>query len=132
MSPGLLTRIILRTPSSHFFPVTNFYHKTFSLPIVNATEVTANIQASENVTLTVTTEDYTQTEGDGGEGEDGFLLQFDVKDIQASLMIAMENGGEMDGPIKHPAHGKVVVVKDPTGRKVGIWEKVGGFGDVTG
>jgi predicted enzyme related to lactoylglutathione lyase len=60
------------------------------------------------------------------------MLQFDVLSVQDSLLLALSNGGTMDGPVKHPAHGKVVVVKDPSGRRVGMWEKVGDMRDVTG
>ena len=35
----------------------------------------------------------------------------------------MQHGGEMEGPIKYPVHGKVATVKDPSGRLIGMWEK---------
>lgn len=42
---------------------------------------------------------------------------------QDCLLAAMQHGGEMEGPIKYPVHGKVATVKDPSGRLIGMWEK---------
>ncbi|GMI47252.1 hypothetical protein TrCOL_g10541 [Triparma columacea] len=144
---GILTRIILRVPPPLYAPTTTFYHKTFSLPLTLATETTASLTASEGVTIVVTCEEegeqtdpsFASPGGTGGLDPPAFpppsdrpMLQFDVECVQSTLLQALSNGGELDGPIKHPAHGKVAVVKDPSGGRVGMWEKIGDIRDVTG
>ena len=50
------------------------------------------------------------------------LLQFDVDDMDTTVVRALSLGGTLDGPIKYPAHGKVACLRAPGGQMIGLYE----------
>jgi catechol 2,3-dioxygenase-like lactoylglutathione lyase family enzyme len=50
------------------------------------------------------------------------LLNFDVADMDMSIVNALKHGATLDGPIKYPAYGKVAAVRSPDGHMIGLFE----------
>ena len=50
------------------------------------------------------------------------LLNFRVNDLDTMLPELIMLGAEMDGPVKHPPQGKVVVVRAPDGHMLSLFE----------
>jgi hypothetical protein len=50
------------------------------------------------------------------------ILNFDVTDMDQSIMIAMEMGAMLDGAIKYKAYGKVAALRTPDGHMIGLFE----------
>ena len=62
-------------------------------------------------------------DGAGRNLPSSWLTQVGVDDLDAALAVATEAGGAIvDGPVDLPPAGRLVVVADPTGAPVGLWQ----------
>mmetsp|Transcript_20286 Transcript_20286/g.56435 ORF Transcript_20286/g.56435 Transcript_20286/m.56435 type:complete len:142 (-) Transcript_20286:950-1375(-) len=52
------------------------------------------------------------------------LLQFQVEDMDKVVARCVQLGGNLDGPIQYPAHGKIAALRSPDGHMIGIYEPV--------
>lgn len=52
------------------------------------------------------------------------LLQFQVEDMDRVIAKCVQLGGNLDGPIQYPAHGKIAALRSPDGHMIGIYEPV--------
>ncbi len=50
------------------------------------------------------------------------LLQFQVQDMDTTIAKCVQLGGQLDGPIQYPAHGKVAALRSPEGHMIGLYE----------
>ena len=51
-------------------------------------------------------------------------LHFETRAFDATLVRCLQHGGRLDGPVKHPAFGKVASLRSPDGVMVGLIEKI--------
>ena len=51
-------------------------------------------------------------------------LHFETSSFDATLVRCLQQGGRLDGPVKHPAFGKVASIRSPDGVMVGLIEKM--------
>jgi predicted enzyme related to lactoylglutathione lyase len=49
-------------------------------------------------------------------------LNFEVDDMDTTVAKCVQMGGNLDGPIQYPAHGKVAVLRSPDGHMIGLYE----------
>lgn len=59
------------------------------------------------------------------------ILQFQVANMDACITKCVQLGGQLDGPIQYPAHGKMAVVRSPDGHMIGIYEPASVDDDTT-
>eukprot|EP00536_Pseudo-nitzschia_multiseries_P000783 jgi/Psemu1/179490/e_gw1.9.83.1 len=52
------------------------------------------------------------------------LLQFQVENMDRVIARCVQLGGNLDGPIQYPAHGKIAALRSPDGHMIGIYEPV--------
>ena len=52
------------------------------------------------------------------------LLQFQVENMDQVIAKCVQLGGNLDGPIQYPAHGKIAALRSPDGHMIGIYEPV--------
>ena len=50
------------------------------------------------------------------------ILNFDVKNMEQSITVAMEMGAMLDGAIKYKSFGKVAALRSPDGHMIGLFE----------
>lgn len=50
------------------------------------------------------------------------ILNFQVSDMDGTVAKCVQLGGQLDGPIQYPAHGKVAVMRSPEGHMIGLYE----------
>jgi catechol 2,3-dioxygenase-like lactoylglutathione lyase family enzyme len=50
------------------------------------------------------------------------LLQFQVDNMDDVIAKCVQLGGNLDGPIQYPAHGKIAALRSPDGHMIGIYE----------
>ena len=50
------------------------------------------------------------------------LLQFQVENMDDVIAKCVQLGGNLDGPIQYPAHGKIAAMRSPDGHMIGIYE----------
>lgn len=50
------------------------------------------------------------------------FLSFDVDDMDGTIARCAQMGGNLDGPIQYPAHGKVATLRAPDGQMIGLYE----------
>lgn len=50
------------------------------------------------------------------------ILSFDVDDMESTITQCLQHGGNLDGPIQYPAHGKVATIRGPCGHMIGLYE----------
>ena len=50
------------------------------------------------------------------------LLQFQVENMDDVIAKCVQLGGNLDGPIQYPAHGKIAALRSPDGHMIGIYE----------
>lgn len=50
------------------------------------------------------------------------LLQFQVDNMDDVIARCVQLGGNLDGPIQYPAHGKIAALRSPDGHMIGIYE----------
>eukprot|EP00607_Mallomonas_marina_P004146 CAMPEP_0182425490 /NCGR_PEP_ID=MMETSP1167-20130531/11932_1 /TAXON_ID=2988 /ORGANISM="Mallomonas Sp, Strain CCMP3275" /LENGTH=108 /DNA_ID=CAMNT_0024606261 /DNA_START=205 /DNA_END=531 /DNA_ORIENTATION=+ len=50
------------------------------------------------------------------------LLSFEVLNLDEAVMIAMREGGVLDGPVKYPVFGKFAALRTPDGLSLGLTE----------
>ena len=50
------------------------------------------------------------------------LLQFQVENMDEVVAKCVQLGGNLDGPIQYPAHGKIAALRSPDGHMIGIYE----------
>ncbi|VEU38188.1 unnamed protein product [Pseudo-nitzschia multistriata] len=50
------------------------------------------------------------------------LLQFQVENMDQVIAKCVQLGGNLDGPIQYPAHGKIAALRSPDGHMLGIYE----------
>uniref|UniRef100_A0A7S0Z6T4 VOC domain-containing protein n=1 Tax=Hemiselmis tepida TaxID=464990 RepID=A0A7S0Z6T4_9CRYP len=75
---------------------------------VNAGPVTISLKGSENLATCST--GYSP------------MLQFEVDDMDATIVRALSLGGALDGPIKYPPTGKAACLRAPGGQMIGLFE----------
>ena len=54
------------------------------------------------------------------------LLQFQVENMDEVVARCVQLGGNLDGPIQYPAHGKIAALRSPDGHMIGIYEPAKG------
>lgn len=52
------------------------------------------------------------------------LLQFQVENMDQVIANCVQLGGNLDGPVQYPAHGKIAALRSPDGHMIGIYEPV--------
>lgn len=52
------------------------------------------------------------------------LLQFQVENMDQVIAKCVQLGGNLDGPIQYPAHGKIAALRSPDGHMIGIYEPI--------
>ncbi|KAL3898968.1 MAG: hypothetical protein SGARI_006561 [Bacillariaceae sp.] len=77
---------------------------------------TAEIQPPMSICLQVVTSEAQVTTGYSP------LLQFEVENMDDCITKCVQLGGQLDGPIQYPAHGKIAVLRSPDGHMIGIYE----------
>lgn len=50
------------------------------------------------------------------------VLQFQVENMDDIIAKCVQLGGNLDGPIQYPAHGKIAALRSPDGHMVGLYE----------
>ena len=50
------------------------------------------------------------------------LLNFDIQDMDATVVNAITLGAILDGPIKYAAYGKIAALRSPDGHMIGLFE----------
>ena len=50
------------------------------------------------------------------------LMNFDIDDMDRTVMNAIDKGAILDGPIKYTTYGKIAALRSPDGHMIGIFE----------
>jgi predicted enzyme related to lactoylglutathione lyase len=113
-----LSRIVLMVRKGEsLIKATEFYHSALGLSLLRVTDDWAEL-SSDTVTISlqgVTSEAQVST---------GYspLLNFEIDDMDDTIVKCMQMGGHLDGPIQYPAHGKIAAVRSPDGHMIGLYE----------
>ena len=103
----------------------NFYHKAVGLPVLRVTDEWAELSASggdaSGVTLQIVAANAASGEAALSTGYSP-LLTFSVTDMDTTIAACVQAGGNLDGPIQYPAHGKVAALRSPHGHMIGLYE----------
>ena len=106
---------------------TEFYHSVLGMSILRVTDDFAELATSST----------TATAGEGGgvtislqgvsseaQVSTGYspILNFDIDDMDSTIVKCMQLGAHLDGPIQYPAHGKVAAIRSPDGHMIGLYE----------
>lgn len=106
----------------------SFYSSVLSLPLLRSTASFAELRCpGSGVSLTLTASDSESTLSTGYSP----FLTFTVPSLDHAVSTACQLGGELDGPVKFPAHGKVATLRTPDGHMLGLYEPVEDLGGVT-
>jgi hypothetical protein len=54
------------------------------------------------------------------------IINFDVKNMENAITVAMQMGGMLDGAIKYKAFGKIAALRSPDGHMIGLFEPAEG------
>eukprot|EP00531_Pseudo-nitzschia_arenysensis_P019895 CAMPEP_0116141676 /NCGR_PEP_ID=MMETSP0329-20121206/14505_1 /TAXON_ID=697910 /ORGANISM="Pseudo-nitzschia arenysensis, Strain B593" /LENGTH=133 /DNA_ID=CAMNT_0003636867 /DNA_START=183 /DNA_END=584 /DNA_ORIENTATION=- len=125
-----LSRIVLMVRSGQGLAnALEFYSSGLGLQVVRATDEwadlrtrppstseTANQQQSLSICLRAVTSEAQITTGYSP------LLQFQVENMDEVVARCVQLGGNLDGPIQYPAHGKIAALRSPDGHMIGIYE----------
>ena len=111
-------RAVLMVRSQQLPQATEFYHAALGLQVLRVTDEWAELVADNDMHLSlqaVTTEPQVST---------GYspILNFEVDDMDTTVAKCVQMGGNLDGPIQYPAHGKVAVLRSPDGHMIGLYE----------
>lgn len=103
-----------------------FYSTGLGLQVVRATDEWADMrttpapgstsQQSLSICLRAVTSEAQVTTGYSP------LLQFQVENMDDVIAKCVQLGGNLDGPIQYPAHGKIAALRSPDGHMIGIYE----------
>lgn len=94
-----------------------FYSKGLGLGVRVCTEAYAELDAGEgNPPLALLRRD---TEASFSTGYTPFL-HFVVDDVDESVRSLVQEGALLDGPVKHPAKGKVAALRAPDGHMIAL------------
>lgn len=126
-----LSRVVLMVRSGQgLVNALEFYSSGLGLQVVRATDEwvdlrttttpstseTANQQQSLSICLRAVTSEAQVTTGYSP------LLQFQVENMDEVVARCVQLGGNLDGPIQYPAHGKIAALRSPDGHMIGIYE----------
>ncbi len=104
-----------------------FYSSGLGLQVVRATDEWADLRTtppnnpaqqhqSLSICLRAVTSEAQVTTGYSP------LLQFQVDNMDEVVAKCVQLGGNLDGPIQYPAHGKIAALRSPDGHMIGIYE----------
>ena len=104
-----------------------FYSSGLGLQVVRATDEWADLRTtpptnpaqqhhSLSICLRAVTSEAQVTTGYSP------LLQFQVENMDEVVAKCVQLGGNLDGPIQYPAHGKIAALRSPDGHMIGIYE----------
>ena len=121
-----LSRVVLMVRSGKGLAnALEFYSAGLGLEIVRTTDEWADLQTtgisqqqSLSISLRAVTSEAQVTTGYSP------ILQFQVSDMDAVIARCVQLGGNLDGPIQYPAHGKIAALRSPDGHMIGIYEPV--------
>mmetsp|Transcript_53193 Transcript_53193/g.59443 ORF Transcript_53193/g.59443 Transcript_53193/m.59443 type:complete len:133 (+) Transcript_53193:35-433(+) len=125
-----LSRVVLMVRSGEgLAKALEFYSAGLGLQVVRSTDEWADLrttptptgtqhqqQQSLSICLRAVTSEAQVTTGYSP------LLQFQVENMDDVITKCVQLGGNLDGPIQYPAHGKIVALRTPDGHMIGIYE----------
>lgn len=122
-----LSRVVLMVRSGQGLAnALEFYSTGLGLQVVRATDEWADLrttsgnpqhqQQSLSISLRAVTSEAQVTTGYSP------LLQFQVDNMDDVIAKCVQLGGNLDGPIQYPAHGKIAALRSPDGHMIGIYE----------
>ena len=104
---------------------TEFYHQGLGLAVVRATDEWTELietstagQSVAGITISL------QAVSSEAQVTTGYspILNFQVDDMDTTIARCVQMGGNLDGPIQYPAHGKVAALRSPDGHMIGLYE----------
>uniref|UniRef100_A0A7S4ACU9 VOC domain-containing protein n=1 Tax=Pseudo-nitzschia australis TaxID=44445 RepID=A0A7S4ACU9_9STRA len=134
-----LSRVVLMVRSGEgLAKALEFYTAGLGLQAVRVTDEWADLR-----TTTSTADDYSQQQQEQQHHHQSLsiclravtsesqvttgyspLLQFQVENMDRVIAKCVQLGGNLDGPIQYPAHGKIAALRSPDGHMIGIYEPV--------
>lgn len=117
-----MRNVMLVVRSSRISAATKFYGEGLRLPLLGASDTWAEFALSDGAAAPRLVLKASDQEAPCSTGYSP-LLNFVVSDLDATLPQLLMLGAEMDGPVKHPVQGKVVVIRAPDGHMLGLIEE---------
>ena len=122
-----LSRVVLMVrPGEGLAKALEFYSAGLGLRVIRATDEWADLrtayphgqeqQPSLSICLRAVTSEAQVTTGYSP------LLLFQVENMDNIIAKCVQLGGNLDGPIQYPAHGKIASLRSPDGHMIGIYE----------
>ena len=126
-----LSRVVLMVRSGQgLAKALEFYSSGLGLTVVRATDEWADLRTtpasasgsnpqqhpSLSISLRAVTSEAQVTTGYSP------LLQFQVENMDEVIARCVQLGGNLDGPIQYPAHGKIAALRSPDGHMIGVYE----------
>lgn len=126
-----LSRVVLMVRAGEGLAKASEFYSTLGLQVARATDEwvefrtlssasasasATNIKTTTSICLRAVTSESQLTTGYSP------TLQFEVRDMDTIVAKCVQLGGNLDGPIQYPAHGKIAAIRSPCGHMIGLYE----------